>query len=51
MDNKLSVHFGEDKAESILFSRPRGLGEGYISLVCHSINSSFYVKWSITGKA
>ena len=37
IDNKLSIHFGEDKTKSILFSKMRGLKEINISFVGHSI--------------
>ena len=37
MDNKLSIHFGEDKTKSILFSETRGLREINISFAGHSI--------------
>ena len=35
--NKLSIHFGEDKAKSTLFSKTRGLKEINISFASHSI--------------
>ena len=35
VDNKLSIHFGEDKTKSILFSKTRGLKEINISFVGH----------------
>ena len=37
IDNKLSVHFGEDKTKFILFSKSRGLREINISSAGHSI--------------
>ena len=37
IDNKLSIHFGEDKTKSILFSKTRGLREINISFPGHSI--------------
>ena len=37
IDNKLSIHFGEDKTKSILFSKTRGLKEINISFAGHSI--------------
>ena len=37
MNNKLSIHFGEDKTKSILFSKTRGLKEINISFAGHSI--------------
>ena len=37
IDNKLSIHFGEDKTKSILFSKTRGLREINISFAGHSI--------------
>ena len=37
IDNKLSIHFGEDKTKSILFSKTRGLREINVSFVGHSI--------------
>ena len=36
-DNKLSIHFGEDKTKSILFSKTRDLKEINISFTSHSI--------------
>ena len=35
--NKLSIHFGEDKTKSVLFSKKRGLREINISFAGHSI--------------
>ena len=37
IDSKLSIHFGEDKTKSILFSNTRGLKEINISFAGHSI--------------
>ena len=37
IDNKLLIHFGEDKNKSILFSKKRGLKEINISFAGHSI--------------
>ena len=37
IDNILSVHFGEDKTKSILFSKTKGLREINISFAGHSI--------------
>ena len=37
IDNKLSIHFGEDKAKSILFSKATSLKEINISVAGHSI--------------
>ena len=37
MDNKLSIHLGEDKVKSILFSKVRGFGIVNVSFVDHSI--------------
>ena len=37
IDNKLSIHFGEDKTKSILFSKTRDLKEINISFTSHSI--------------
>ena len=37
IDSKLSIHFGEDKTKSILFSKMRGLKEINISFAGHSI--------------
>ena len=37
IDNKLSIHFGENKTKSIVFSRTRGLKEINISFADHSI--------------
>ena len=45
VDNKLSIHFGEDKAKSILFSETRGLKEINISFAGHSINQHETVEY------
>ena len=37
IDNKLSIHFGENKTKSIVFSRTKGLKEINISFADHSI--------------
>ena len=37
IDNKLSIHFGEDKTKSILFSKTRGLREINTSFAGHFI--------------
>ena len=37
IDNKLSIHFGQDNTKSILFSKMRGLGEINISFASHFI--------------
>ena len=37
IDNKLSIHFGNDKTISILFSKARGLREINISFAGHFI--------------
>ena len=37
IDNKLSIHFGEDKTKFIVFSKARGLREINISFKGHSI--------------
>ena len=44
-DNKLSVHFGEDKTKSILFSKTRCLKEINISFVAHSIEQHETVEY------
>ena len=36
IDNELSIHFGEDKTKSVLFSKTRGSKEINISFVCYS---------------
>ena len=38
--NKLSIHFGEDKTKSILFSKMRGLKEINISFAGHSLSNT-----------
>ena len=45
IDNNLSVHFGEDKTKSILFSKRRGLKEIDISFAGHSIKQHETVKY------
>ena len=45
IDNKLSIHFGEDKTKSILFSKARGLREISISFVGHSIKEHETVEY------
>ena len=47
IDNKLSIHFGEDKTKSILFSKTRGLREIniYITFVGHSIKQNDTVEY------
>ena len=37
IDNKLPIHFGEEKTRSIIFSKTRGLNEINISFSGHSI--------------
>ena len=37
IDNKLPIHFGENKTRSILFSKMKGLNEINISFAGHSI--------------
>ena len=37
IDNKLSIHFGQDKTKSVLFSKTRGLKENNISFAGHYI--------------
>ena len=44
IDNKLSIHFGEDKTKSILFSKTRDLKEINISFANHSIKQHNRVK-------
>ena len=46
-DNKLSIHFGEDKTKSILFSKTRGLREIDISFAGHSIKQHETVNTSV----
>ena len=45
IDNKLSIHFGEDKTKSILFSKTRGLREINISFAGHSIKQHKTVEY------
>ena len=45
INNKLSIHFGEDKTKSILFSKTRGLKEINISFVGHSIKQHKTVEY------
>ena len=45
VDNKLSIHFGEDKTKSILFSKTRGLSEINITFASHSINQQETVEY------
>ena len=45
VDNKLSIHFGEDKTKSILFSKTRGLSEINITFVSHSIKQHETVEY------
>ena len=45
IDNKLSIHFGEDKTKSILFSKMRGLKEINISFAGHSIKQHETVEY------
>ena len=45
IDNKPSIHFGEDKTKSILFSKTRGLKEDNISFVGHSIKQHETVEY------
>ena len=45
IDNKLSIHFGEDKTKSILFSKTRGLREINISFAGHSIKQHETVEY------
>ena len=45
IDNNLSIHFGEDKTKSILFSKRRGLKEIDISFAGHSIKQHETVKY------
>ena len=45
IDNKLSIHFGEDKTKSILFSKTRGLKEINISFTGHSIKQHETVEY------
>ena len=45
IDNKLSIHFGEDKTKSILFSKTRCLREINISFAGHSIKQNDTVEY------
>ena len=45
IDNKLSIHFGEDKTKSILFSKTRGLKGINIPFAGHSIKQHETVKY------
>ena len=45
IDNKLSIHFEEDKTKSILFSKTRGLKEINISFASHSIKQHETVEY------
>ena len=45
VDNKLSIHFGEDKTKSILFSRTKSLKEINISFTGHSIKQHETVEY------
>ena len=45
IDNKLSIHFGEDKTESILFSKTRGSREIDILFADHSIKQHEAVEY------
>ena len=45
IDNKLSIHFGEHKTKSILFSKTRGLREINISFAGHSIKQHKKVEY------
>ena len=45
IDNKLSIHFGEGKAKSIIFSKMRGLKEITISFAGHSIKQHKTVEY------
>ena len=45
IDNKLSIHFGEDKTKSILLSKTRGLKEINISFAGHSIKQHKTVEY------
>ena len=47
IDNQLSIHFGEDKTISIIFSKTRGLTEINISFAGHSINQQETVEYSV----
>ena len=45
IDNKLSIHFGEDKTKFILFSKAKGLREIDISFASHSIKQQETVEY------
>ena len=45
IDNKLSIHFGEDKTKSIPFSKTRGLSKINTSFVGHSIKQHKTVEY------
>ena len=45
IDNKLSIHFGDDKSKSILFSKTPGLREINISFAGHSIKQHETVEY------
>ena len=45
VDNKLSIHFGEDKTKFILFSKTRGLRESHISFAGHSMKQHEAVEY------
>ena len=45
IDNKLSIHFGEDKTKSILFSKTIGLKEINISFAGHNIKKHKTVEY------
>ena len=45
IDDKLSIHFGEDKTQSILFSKMRALRETNISFAGHSIKQHDTVEY------
>ena len=45
IDNKLLIHFGEDKTKSILCSKMRGLKEINISFAGHSIKQHEIVEY------
>ena len=45
IDNKMSIHFGEDKTKSILFSKTRCLKEINVSFAGHSIKQHETVEY------
>ena len=45
IDNRLSIHFGEDKTKLILFSKTRGLRQINISFAGHSIKQNETVEY------